>query len=122
MAVTCVFAALPPFLPSAAFIAIAKHAACAAAISSSGLVLPAGSPIRSGNVTGSEKAPLPALRPPCRPSIRLPNPSSRCVRTLPCLPPMVRPEGGPYFVDHYDRPLSFHLALTFLARTRSHAP
>ena len=42
VAVTWVFAALPPFLPSAAFMAIAKHAACAAAISSSGLVLPAG--------------------------------------------------------------------------------
>src|SRR5688572_19554139 len=78
VAVTCVFAALPPFFPIAAFIAIAKHAACAAAISSSGLVLPPASPIRFGNVTGRVKAPLPALAVPL-PSI---SPPSQSVVTL----------------------------------------
>jgi hypothetical protein len=78
VAVTWVFAAFPPFLPSAAFIAIAKHAACAAAINSSGLVLPPASPMRFGNVTGSVNAPLPAFASPL-PSI---NPPSQSVVTL----------------------------------------
>ena len=61
VAVTCVLAIEPPLRPTVALSAIAKHAACAAATSSSGLVCPAGSPIRDGNVTGSVNAPLPAF-------------------------------------------------------------
>src|SRR5260370_8974370 len=50
--------------PSVPLSAIAKQAACAAAISSSGLVMPPGSPIRAGNVRGRLKAPLPAFAVP----------------------------------------------------------
>jgi len=49
----------PPLRPTNPLSAIAKHAACAAAISSSGLVTPSGSPMRRGNVTGSSNAPDP---------------------------------------------------------------
>ena len=64
VAVTSVFAIAPPFLPTKALSAMAKHAACAAAISSSGLVTPSASPMRRGKLTGRLKAPLPAFAVP----------------------------------------------------------
>src|SRR5829696_497149 len=64
VAVTSVCAIEPPLRPTVALSAIAKHDACEAAISSSGLVLPPGSPTRDGNDTGNENAPLPAFAVP----------------------------------------------------------
>jgi hypothetical protein len=55
--------------------AIAKHAACEAAINSSGLVIPAGSPMREGKVTGKLNAPLPAFAVPL-PSMTEPDQST----------------------------------------------
>src|SRR5437016_615629 len=73
--------------PSVPLSAIAKHAACAAAINSSGLVFPPGSPIRAGNVTGSVNAPLPALASPF-PSITDPFQStSTCRSNVAITPP-----------------------------------
>src|SRR3954453_7603202 len=64
VAVTSVLAAEPPLRPMVAVSAIAKQAACAAAISSSGLVTPSASPMRRGKLTGRLKAPLPAFAVP----------------------------------------------------------
>src|SRR4029079_8267296 len=57
--------------------AIEKQAACAAPISSSGLVLPLGASVRLGQVTGSgpaaplakETVPEPSARPPCQAAV-----------------------------------------------------
>ena len=76
---TCVVAALALLRPSVALKAIAKHAACDAASSSSGLVEPAGSPMRDGNVTGSANAPVPAFASPL-PSMSPPFQSTSTLR------------------------------------------
>jgi hypothetical protein len=46
------------FSPSTSASAIAKQLACAAAISSSGLVLPSGRSVLAAQMTGSSSAPL----------------------------------------------------------------
>src|SRR5918993_5371847 len=75
VAVITVRPAAPPLRPTVAFSAIAKHAACEPASNSSGLVVPAGSPMREGNVTGRLNAPLPAFATPL-PSMMGPDQST----------------------------------------------
>src|SRR4029450_13520585 len=71
-----------------AFSAMAKQAAWAAANSSSGLVFPPGSPMRAGNDTGSENAPVAALVTPV-PSINPPSQSVVALRSnVAILPPV----------------------------------
>ena len=52
------------FSPSTSASAMAKQLACAAAISSSGLVLPSGRSVRDAQVTGTSNAPLAASSAP----------------------------------------------------------
>src|SRR6478672_3450293 len=78
VAVMSVLPIEPPLRPTVAFSAIAKQAACADATSSSGLVCPAGSPMRAGNVTGSANAPLPALTCPLPSMIEPVHSTSAC--------------------------------------------
>ena len=74
--------------------AIEKHAECAAAISSSGLVLPFGSSARDGQLTASSpNAPLPAAWIVPAPSIRVPCQVVLIVRSV-AMPPVLLAEFG----------------------------
>ena len=61
VALTVIRRARPPCLPMSERKPIPKQLACDAASSSSGVVIPGGSPEMLGNLTATVKAPLPAL-------------------------------------------------------------
>ena len=83
--------------PSRKLSAIAKHDECAAATSSSGLVIPPGLSVRAAHVTGSEsKAPLLACTVP-RPRARVPSQTVCAVRSAIIT---VSPLHSPSFFEH----------------------